>query len=116
MSIMTEYAPNYRHPLSELEVFIGQIVGKTTAQNRRHRDLSTSMKERFDESVASTVDHIIRDGTKIADDSLERSMACLAVALDRVKKTRKGDTLVSFKYIAAAVCLKEVEKAFGLDG
>lgn len=111
---MTEYAPSHRHPLREKEVFIGQIVGKTTAQNKRNRDLSTSMKERFDKVAAETVKYIIKDETEFADDfKLEKSMACLWIALTPGQKTSKGDSLISFKYISASLCLKEAERAFG---
>jgi len=107
---MAEYAPNQRYPLSELEVFIGQIIGKTADQGKRHRELSITLKERFDESVASVVDLMIRDDGEIAQDSLERAMACLHVALGPGVLTKYNQPLLSFKYIAAAVCLKEVEK------
>lgn len=88
-------------------------MGKTSVQNKRNRDLSTSLKERFDDCVSSTVDYIIRDETAVADNSLERSMACLFIAMSPGKKTRIGDPLVSFKYVAGSVCLKEVERAVG---
>lgn len=110
---MVEYAPNHRYPLSELEVFIGQIVGKNSVQDKRHRDLSITMKERFDGDVAYIVDQIIRDENHPAEDSLERAMACLSVSFAPGRKTRRGDELVSFKYVAAAVCLKEVERTLG---
>lgn len=72
------------------------------------------MKEKFDEDATFIVNCILKDGEEWSDQALERSIACLAVSLlDSRYKTR--EKLLSFKYVAAAICLKEVEKLPGWE-
>jgi len=79
---MTEYNSHPHRPLSELEAFVGNILGKTGAPNKHQRDLSTSMKEKFEEDSLFIVNCILKDGHTWSEESLERSMACLAVSLE----------------------------------
>jgi hypothetical protein len=93
---------------------VGNILGKTGAQSRRQHELSISMKERFNDDLAYIVNCIVKDGSERSEESLERSMACFKVGLGpgtNISKT--GGELVSFRYVAAAVCLKEAERALG---
>lgn len=113
---MKEYTEHPSRPLTELEVFVGNVLGKTGAQSKRQRELSTSLKEHFDDNAAWIVNCILKndDGTP-SDEALERSMACLEVSLEEPEQRRgwKGrEQLISFKYVAAAICLKEVERIF----
>jgi len=112
--IRTEYSSHPHRPLTELEVFVGNILGKTGAPTKRERDLSTSMKEKFEEDSLFIVNCIVKDGDKWSDESLERSMACLAVSLEDRPIYKGKEQLLSFKYVAAAVCLKEMERIPGL--
>jgi len=113
---MKEYNEHPSRPLTELEVFVGNVLGRTGAQSKRQRELSTSLKEHFDDSAKWIVDCILKeDDGKWSAESLPRSMACLAVSLEEPEKRRgwKGrEQLISFKYVAAAVCLREVERIF----
>jgi hypothetical protein len=114
------------HPLrriSELEVFVGTIIGKNGIPSKRQREFTTGMRERFDRDVSFVVDCITKgneDGVR-DDEALERSIACLAVAMENEALGKEVGILASFKYIAAAVCLKEIERfqgwssTFGLD-
>ncbi len=52
---MTEYSGHPHRPMSELEAFVGNFLGKTGAANKQQRDLSTDMKERFEEDSRSIV-------------------------------------------------------------
>lgn len=72
------------------------------------------MKDKHERDVEYTVHSITRgeDG-KSGDEALERSIACLFVACNTVGKRKKVGVLKSFGWIAAAVCLKEVEKLPG---
>jgi hypothetical protein len=113
---MTEYSEHPLRPLTELEAFIGNILGRTGAQTKHQRELSTSLKEQFDVDAAYFVNCIVRDGADYSDEALERSMACLAVSLeDDALAVARGsrERLQSFKYLAAAVCLREVERLPG---
>jgi hypothetical protein len=108
--IMTEYSEHPVRRLTELEAFIGNILGKTGAQSRHQRELSTNMKDKFEEEALFIVNCILKEDGDWSEESLERSMACLAVSLEAPKTHRKQEHLLSFKYVAAAVCLREVER------
>jgi hypothetical protein len=117
LNIMTTYSEHPLRPISEIEAFIGNVLGATGAQSKKQRDLSITMKEQFSRDVTFIIACIkseSSDQTEAPDNSyaLERSMACLAVSLeDRTigGSFRNGDQLLSFRYIAAAVCLKAME-------
>ena len=107
---MQTYSHNPRVPLAEVEVFIGNILGKTGAQSRKQREDSTTMKELFERDAAYIIKRILHDDTGYSTKALARSMACLAVSLEQKEDVHRNKGIVSFKYIAAAVCLKEVDK------
>ncbi len=72
------------------------------------------MKERFNEDLAFIVNCMVKNGIERSEESLERSMACFKAGLEtRARVSKMGAELVSFRYVAAAVCLKEVEKVLG---
>ncbi|PBP21236.1 RNA-binding, RBD [Diplocarpon rosae] len=110
LEIMINHSEHTLSPVSELEAFIGNILGKTGAQSKTQRELSTTMKEKFDEHSAFIVNCIVKEDSEWSEESLERSMACLAVSLEKKTVYKRFDSLLSFKYIAAAVCLREVER------
>jgi hypothetical protein len=114
-SIASEYSPQPSRPLSELEVFVGNILGKTGAQSKKQHELSVSMKERFNEDLEYIVNCILKDGNERSEESLARSMACFRVGLEPgTRSLRSGkEKMVSFGYVAAAVCMKEVERMLG---
>ena len=110
---MTDYSQHPKRPLSELEAFTGAILGRTGAPNRHQRELSKTMKEKFDEDATFIVNCILKDGDEWSHQALERSVACLAVSLEDDTLYRRREQLLSFKYVAAAICLREVEKLPG---
>jgi hypothetical protein len=114
VEIMYSYSPHRHIPLSEQEVFVGAVLGKDGGrQTKRMREMSTNIKERFEADVAFTVDCIIKGSDLDAphsDEALERSIACLDVGLEEGQTVEKVGKLESFRYVAAAVCLREVEK------
>jgi hypothetical protein len=113
--IRSQYSTHPLRRLSELEVFVGIIIGKNGIPNKRQREFSTDMKERFNRDVSFVVDCIIKgnEDSVRSEDALERSMACLAVAIEDEASYTKVGALKSFKYVAAAVCLREVEGFLG---
>lgn len=125
LNIMKNYSEHPLRPISELEAFIGNILGARGSQSKRQRDLSIPMKEAFDRDVAFIVGCIRGNNGEEPENSkdedeyeaLERSIACFEVSLGEAKRVvqggRKNEPLVSFRYITAAVCLKEMEKVFG---
>jgi len=127
---MLEYGPRPQVPRSEVEVFVGNILGSTGAFTRRQRELSMSMKEHFEDDLSFIVKYILsstshsndgEEGEPHAGRSTESnkkilalSMACLWVGLNESAKVWQSGKrcrveLRSFAYVAAALCLKEVE-------
>lgn len=107
---MIDYSQHPRRPLSELEAFVGNILGQSKMPSRQERDNAKTLKEKFGEDSLYIVNLIVRDGDEWHPESLERSMACLAVSLeDSPPGHRDTEHLCSFKYVAAAVCLREVD-------
>jgi len=126
---MYQYSSHHRDPLSELEVFSGNILGRDGGvSSRRVRQNNISMKEDFNRHVSMII-HWMTDGAEdevqsietfgIDNDTLhldsvvalERSLACLHLGLSEPgKHVRTVGALRSFVYVAAAVCSGEVEK------
>ena len=113
---MKGYSEHPLRPLSELEAFIGNILSAQGSQSKRQRDLSTTMKEAFDRDVAYIVSCIvgspdIRDERSLG--ALGRSIACFSVSLEELTRLpmggRRNEPLVSFRYLTAAVCLRELD-------
>ncbi len=114
LNIASEYSSQPSRPLSELEVFVGNILGKSGAQTKKQRELSISMQQRFNEDLGYIVSCIVNDGDERSEESLAMSIACFEAGLETVKKgLRTGAEWVSFRYVAAAVCMKEVDKVLG---
>lgn len=120
INTMFQYSTHPAHFVSEIEVFSGNILGKNGAQSKRQREFSKTMKEKHDRDMEYTVLSITRgdgdgDGDNGRAEALERSIACLYVACNTVRVRKKVGALVSFVWIAAAVCLKEVQRLQGGD-
>ncbi|KAF4305332.1 RNA-dependent RNA polymerase eukaryotic-type [Botryosphaeria dothidea] len=111
LDIMSDYSTHSQYPLSELEVFGGNIIGKSTgAQNRRTRERTMEMNQRFERDVAFTVERITQGDDGDRDEALARAIACFAVGMKEPRKVSKRvGELRSWKYVAAAVCLREIE-------
>ena len=111
---MQSYSAHPAHFVSEIEVFSGSILGKNGAQSKRQREFSVDMKEKHERDVAYTVLCITQgEGDKSGKEALERSVACLYTASTTMRVRKKVGALVSFSWIAAAICLKEVERLPG---
>ncbi|CAK4030745.1 RNA-dependent RNA polymerase 1 [Lecanosticta acicola] len=131
INILYDYEPTPRSPLSEIEVFAGQILGrKGGPQNKPLRELAQTMRERFEVVVDYTVmritkgDKAMREANDLDDlyeetaryterefEALPRAVACLDVAVNgRGLTDRKLGELKSFRYVAAGVCLRELER------
>lgn len=126
--ILCIYAPSVNAPLTEHEAFAGTILGrKGGAQSKPLRELAKTMRERFDAIVEYTVMRIVKgddqmravsDLDLLYDDDLDRevegfprAVACLANAVEKHgMEDRQLGELHSFKYIAAGVCLRELER------
>lgn len=115
-----QYSTHPAHPLQELEVFAGVIIGKNGAQSKRQKEYSKGMREKFEEDVTFTVERIVGRVGDRAEDSLERSIACLSLSVEREEREgertydrryeRSAGRLRSWGWVAASVCLREVER------
>lgn len=112
--MLYDHSPHPIQPLSELEVFTGTILGKNGGlPSRRLRETSATMKQEFEDHCAHYVACIARsveDAGARGAEALERSIACLSVALLEGEVLPRIGRLVSWRYVCAAVCLREVEK------
>ncbi|KAH9824517.1 RNA-dependent rna polymerase like protein [Teratosphaeria destructans] len=129
LDIMYQYEPSAHAPLSEHEVFSGNILGRQRgAQGKPLRELSTTMRERVQSIVEYTATRIVRGDQAIQEaedlddlydeddvysdrefEALPRAIACLEVAVtERGLVDRKSGELRSFAYIAAGACLREL--------
>lgn len=110
-----EFSPNRSKPLSEREVFIGNILGRDGAQSKKQHELSISLRDHLNSNMTYIVNRIIKDGHEESEDRLERSAACFVVSLESATGSQdsrgRSEGLVSFRYVAAAVCLREIEKS-----
>lgn len=110
-----DYSLHPGHPLHEVEVVSGSALGSIF--NRRLKDAIRHMRHQFSRDVAHTRSAIRTDDDGNIDEALPRSIACLYVAVKNpgLKKTWGGKEveLKSFAYVAAAVCLEELERFHG---
>jgi hypothetical protein len=120
LQALYQFASSSRHPLTETEIFAGNILGRDGGkQSKRVREITQSMREQLEEVLTFTISRII-DGDYDVDDrneeALPRAMACLAVGMDEASlgDKRVGE-LQSWKYIAAGVCLREIKRWYAVD-
>ncbi|KAJ8612959.1 hypothetical protein MRB53_037167 [Persea americana] len=124
-------APFPRHPISELEVWCGTIMGKTGLPNKRTRETAVGLKEKFERDVAfyeawilsgdaadvddGTVDAVFTGqlGSKKDAESMERSLACFMVGMSEQGRAASRTVVKSFKYFALGLLLREMEERFG---
>jgi len=110
-----DYSLHPGHPLHEVEVVSGCALGSIF--NRRLKDSIHAMREQFSRDIAHTRSAIRTDDDGNIDEALPRAIACLWVAVNRtgLKKSWGGKEveLKSFGYVAAAVCLEELESFHG---
>jgi hypothetical protein len=112
LEIMETLRPHRGEPLTELEVFSGNILGKKERASTRYiREANLEVQERFDRDVGAVIKRIVlgdeeHDSTADAE-SLPRAIACFKVAL-LTDEWENYVKLTSWKYVAAAVCLEQL--------
>ncbi|QSS62630.1 RNA-dependent RNA polymerase [Histoplasma capsulatum] len=150
LEIMARFSSTpWKSSITEYEVFVGTILGHGQKLSQRQKDSSKQMREEY-EDLVQFVTALIQDREAGGVESLERSIACLYIAVEEEKKDNhssrtafgpKHDSsvarhyhklkqqhqdqlghgygadkqgrkhrLLSFPWIAAIVCLKEVDK------
>lgn len=78
------------------------------------------MREKFEEDVVFTIERIVGKVGEKSEDSLERAIACLSLGVEdgiggigevpRRRYDRTVGRLRSWAWVAASVCLREVER------
>ncbi|KAK8038458.1 hypothetical protein PG993_006869 [Apiospora rasikravindrae] len=136
-NITMDYSEHASIPISELEVFTGNIFNKSGVQTPRQRDRSLKLKEAFDRMAKTTVALIRKNkhghdehGTEEDDvastvldcnplAALELSLACLHVGRRQLQslsvrwgqKDGNSGGYQSFKVVAASCATKELDLA-----
>ncbi len=59
INAMSDYSENPMYPLTELEVFVGDIINKTGGQNHRQRDKSIKLRDEFNR-ITTEISRMIR--------------------------------------------------------
>ncbi|OKL62275.1 hypothetical protein UA08_02862 [Talaromyces atroroseus] len=111
--LMYQYSDSpWKTSLTEVEVFVGTIMGQNHKQTAYQKESSRAMRDAYDDLVKWTISLITGQGTDNEVESLERSVACFWVSLDgSASSVLPGyKQLRSFPWIAAITCLQEVEK------
>ncbi len=110
--IMDTMRPHRGQPLTELEVFSGNILGKKERASSRYiREANLEVQERFNRDVSSMIRQIVVGDRDEGDDegteALPRAIACFKVALE-MEGWENYRSLKSWKYVAASVCLEQL--------
>jgi branched-subunit amino acid aminotransferase/4-amino-4-deoxychorismate lyase len=112
IDIMDSLRAHRDKPLTELEVFSGNILGKKErASTRFIRAANQEVQERFNRDISAIIRSIIHgDDEEYGDgdaEALPRAIACWKVALE-TKGWENQVMLRSWKYVAAAVCMEQL--------
>ncbi|KAF2449704.1 RdRP-domain-containing protein [Karstenula rhodostoma CBS 690.94] len=128
--VTQDYSTHPTQPLTELEVFTGNIFSISGVQTRRQRDKSLQLKDEFDR-IARWIENLIRRRTTATTtkqddasnapedpiDALMMSIACVEVSQwkgthgNRVTHGRWADEYQSFKIISACCLIRELNAA-----
>jgi hypothetical protein len=110
--MMHRFSLHLSLPLHEVEVVSGCMLGSVFV--RRLKDMVGTMRDSFGENIAYIRNRIRMDEEGNSEEALPRAIACLAVAMkERGLKVGKDGRLVSFRYVAASICLEELERFHG---
>ncbi|KAL9096449.1 MAG: hypothetical protein Q9165_001446 [Trypethelium subeluteriae] len=110
-----KYSTVPHHPLTEIEVITGIIFGRNeSGYSKRLRENNMEMKEQYDRDVQFTISRILHNGRAtqvVSEDALALATACFTVTMEKPRRrARRFGELKSFRYIAAALCLREIKK------
>jgi hypothetical protein len=107
-----EFAFRQTKPLNELEVVSGIILGANT---RIVQQTTLDMKDSLDRHLAYILALINgsdgEEGSTGDGQSLARSIACFDQAVERPSNVKSDADLISWKYFAASVCLRQLSMA-----
>lgn len=117
---MTHYSEHPVKPITEIEVFIGNILNRTGVQTSRQRDNSTKLKDSFDHMaqwITKSMRRVRHDkdvpltGYQTKFDNLHLCLACVHVGGQKdagIVEGRYFRDLQSFRVVAACALLAEL--------
>ncbi|KAK5940399.1 hypothetical protein PMZ80_007819 [Knufia obscura] len=112
---MTQYAVARTGYVTEKEIFIRSIIGRSGAGSKLQREQSDYMKARFNRDLRDIKswmeNHALVEGTP--GGFLRLAAACLRLAAkvpSNVSTGRLGTSLKSFGWFAAGLCVPELVK------
>lgn len=110
LEIMSLYAVRRTEHLTEKEVFIGTIMGRSGAGSKHQREQSDYMKVQFNRELQDIKSwmHYHTAGDDDGDGFVSLAAACLYVAVH--EKGRFQVDLSSFGWFAAGLCVPEIAK------
>jgi hypothetical protein len=89
-------------------------MGRAGFQSKSQRESSKNLSENLRDALRYIVNRIVKDEGLQSKHALGRSMACFAVGMQTSNTAAVSggskEVLVSFRYVAASVCLWELEK------
>ena len=108
LSFMSLYAIRRTEVLTEKEVFLGTIMGRSSSTSKSQREWSDEMKTRFNRELRDIKlwmqDRILED----EDDIVNMAAACLHVAVKEKSEIAKQNDLKSFGWFAAGMCVPDL--------
>lgn len=118
---MCQFSEHPVKPISELEVFIGNILNKTGVQTNRQRDNSIKLRDEFSR-ISSWITSWMRKpgreadvltGYETLDDSLHLCLACVYAGGEKTngRYAREFVNMQSFRIVAACALLNELGKS-----
>lgn len=117
---MAQYSAHPTRPLTELEVFIGNVLNKSGVQTNRQRDSSIKVKEEMDRIAAwitAQMRKVSHDpavtpltGYQTQFDNLHLCLACVHAGCEDNSGARESryESMQSFRVVAACALLSEI--------
>lgn len=123
--LMNQHSEHPVKPITELEVFIGNVLNKSGVQTSRQRDSSIKLKDKFDE-ISVWITHQMRGvnlrgdvpltGYETVHDNLHLCLACVHAGGEENVGDEKSlgsrrpefDNMQSFRVVAACALLSEL--------
>lgn len=111
-----QYSEHPIRPISELEVFIGNIINRSGVQSNRQRDNSIKLRDEFSRIsswITSTMrksSHETLTGYASPHDNLHLCLACVHAGGEKVSGLNSSDygNMRSFRVVAACALLSEL--------
>lgn len=113
LSIMSSYGSIRGESLTEKEVFIGSIVGRSGAGSKWQRERSDFMKSQFNAEIRDLKAWMEKETADDDDGYLCLAAACVYVAVKKPSNithsnTKPSTPLRSFGWFAAALCVPQL--------